>query len=496
MPESVGLSLRTRVASSIFWVAWSRGVLQIISFATTLLVARILVPADYGVMAIASMWTGTAAVLTEMGLGSAIIQFQDLDRRDIDTCFWITMTLAVVSWAVLSFGASSIADWFAVPRIAAVLPVLGLLLPLSGCSVVSDSLLRKRLALDRVSQAEMLGAAVGLPVTLICALAGWGVWALVSGAVAGPAVRSIATFAFAPWRPGLRIGGPRAREMLHFSLATLGIKMLAGYRSVADIFVIGKLTDQVTLGLYSMAKELALLPGSKLSTVVNILSAPMMAELQTNIDAMRAAFYRALRLTAAIALPTSAGIALVADEMVMVLLGLKWSPAIPLLRLLCLYAAVRSIDVLLPPVLFARRRQRFLFWYCVAQLIAVSAAAVAGALWAGPAGVVLCSTPVYCAVMAVMAKEALAEVKGSFIEIWSEIAPIFAAAAAMAGVVILLRELFLAGRPDSPWFSLVLLSAAGAATYVAALFAIGSPVIGEGAEVIGWILRRRPSPAE
>ena len=153
--------------------------------------------------------------------------------------------------------------------------------------------------------------------------------------------------------------------------------------------------------------------------------------------------------------------------------------------------------MLLPPVLFARQRQRFLFWYCVAQLIAVSAAAVAGALWAGPAGVVVCSTPVYCALMAVMAKEALEELEGSFTELWSEIAPIFAATAAMAGVVLLLRELFFASWSGSPWFSLLLLSSSGAATYVAALFTIGSPVIGEGAEVIGWALRRRgPSPAK
>ena len=497
MLTSAVLSLRTRVASSIFWLAWSRGVLQIVSFSTTLLVARILVPADYGVMAIASMWTATAALLTEMGLGAAIIQFQDLDRQEIDTCFWITMTLSIVSWAILSLGAWPIANWFAVPRVAEVLPVLALLLPLGACSVVSDSLLRKRLALDRISQAEMLGAAVALPVTLICALAGWGVWALVSGSVVGPAVRSLATFAFAPWRPGLRIGGRRAREMLHFSLATLGIKMLAGYRSVADVFVIGKLTDQATLGLYSMAKDLALLPGSKLSAVVNMLSTPMMAELQTNIGVMRAAFYRAVRLIAALTFPASAGMALVADDMVMMLLGSKWAPAVPILRLLCVYAAVRSVDVLLPPVLFARQRQRFLFWYCVAQLIAVSAAAVAGALWAGPAGVVVCSTPVYCALMAVMVKEALEELEGSFTELWSEIAPIFAATAAMAGVVLLLRELFFASWSGSPWFSLLLLSSSGAATYVAALFTIGSPVIGEGAEVIGWALRRRgPSPAK
>jgi O-antigen/teichoic acid export membrane protein len=93
------------VARSMFWIAWSRGVLQLLTFATTLFIARILVPADYGVMALATSFTARAGMLAEMGLGSAITQFRDLDRRELDTCFWITMTLAMVFFAALFLGA-------------------------------------------------------------------------------------------------------------------------------------------------------------------------------------------------------------------------------------------------------------------------------------------------------------------------------------------------------------------------------------------------------
>ena len=87
MPGQEPFSLKARVARSMFWIAWSRGALQLLTFATTLVVAHILVPADYGVMALASFWTGMAVMLAEMGLGTAIIQFRDLDRQEIDTCF-------------------------------------------------------------------------------------------------------------------------------------------------------------------------------------------------------------------------------------------------------------------------------------------------------------------------------------------------------------------------------------------------------------------------
>jgi O-antigen/teichoic acid export membrane protein len=465
-------------------------VAQLLSFATTVLVARILVPADFGVMALASMFIATAGVLAEMGLGGAIVQFRDLDRRELNTCFWITVTLAAITYAVLSLGASVIADWFGVPRLAEVLPVLALGLPVNACTVVSGSLLRKRLALDRVSQAEIIGAVVTLPVMLFSALAGLGVWTLVIGSLTSWVVRGAVILTFAPWLPGLRIGGERAKEMIHFSLTTLGISILWAVREQSDVAVIGKITGQVTVGLYSMAKDLAMLPTAKISSVVFLLSSPMMAELQTDIAAMRRAFFRAVRLTASIALPASAGMALVADDMVAVLLGPKWLPAVPVLRLLCLYAAVRAVDVLLPPVLFARRRQRFLFWYFLALSLAVPFAAALGARWAEAPGAVMLLTPVYCGLITIVTKEALAELKGSFSELWLETWPILAATAAMAAFVLLLREITFAGRSEPPLIELILLSVTGAVTYVGVLFLVGRSVIGEGVEVLGWILRR------
>jgi O-antigen/teichoic acid export membrane protein len=321
----------------------------------------------------------------------------------------------------------------------------------------------------------------------------------VIGSLVGWVVRSAVILVFAPWVPGLRLGGERVKEMLDFSVTTLGVAILWALKEQAEVAAIGKITGQITVGFYSMAKDLALLPTAKISSVAFLLSAPMMAEMQKDIAAMRRAFFRAVRLTSAIALPASVGTALVADDMVALLLGPKWLPAVPVLRLLCVYAAVRAVDVLLPPVLFARRRQKFLFCYFLMLLFAVAAAAALGALWGeatewgGASGAVVLLTPVYCGLMIIMAKEVLVELKGSLLELWFETRPILAATAAMAAAVLLVRHFILAGRSDplSPLLELTLLSMTGAATYVGALFALGRTVIGEGAEVVGWILLRR-----
>jgi O-antigen/teichoic acid export membrane protein len=450
-------------------------------------VARILDPADYGIMALASVFIAISGMLAEMGLGTAIVQFRDLESPELNTCFWITMTLATIAYAILALGASEIAHGFAVPRLANVLPFLALALPLTACSTVSDSLLRKQLALNRVSQAEIIRGLVTLPVMLYCAYTGFGVWTLVIGFLVGEIVRSVAIFSFAPWRPGLRIGGARAREMFHFSLKTIGITILWALQEQADVLVISKITGQTAVGFYSMAKTWAMLPTAKISSVVYMLSSPMMAELQADIVAMRRAFFRAVRLTSAIALPASAGIALVAAPMVDVLLGDKWHPAVGLLRWLCFYAAVRAIEVLLPPVLVARRRQRFLIRYYLALVLGVSAGAALGALWCGATGAVMIFTPVYCALVIIMTKEVLAELHGSFSDLWAETWPIPTATAAMAAAVFLLRDVIFEGRTEPPLVELILLSVTGVITYLGALFALGRAVIGEVIEVLSWI---------
>jgi O-antigen/teichoic acid export membrane protein len=482
--------LRARLARSIFWIVWSRGVIQLLAFGTTLLVARILEPKDYSEMAIASVFTATMGMLVEMELGAAIIQFRDLDNRELNTCFWITMILATCAYAGLFLASSAVAHWFSLPRLAELLPALALTLPISACSVVSDGLLRKRLALDRISQAQIFAGLVTLPVTLGCALGGLGVWALVAGSLVAPAVRSAATITFSPWYPTFQIGGKRMKEVLHFSLTTLGVRMLSAVREDADVVVVGKLSGDVTLGIYSMAKQLALLPTSKISGIVNALSSPVMAELQTDIHAMREAFYRAVRLTAVISVPMSVGMALVADEMVAVLLGAKWSATVPLLQLLCAYAGVRALDVLFPPVLFARRRQKFLLLYCLTLFIAVPVAAIFGAIWKSATGVVIASTIAYCTLMVIMAKETLREIKGAFSELWIETWPIFAAAAAMAASVFLVRDLMIVGPLHSSFARLVISCLVGATTYATTLLIIGSPVISEGAQLLGWLVRR------
>src|SRR5437773_5169250 len=171
--------MKDRIAKSVFWMGWSKGVVQICAFLSTVLVARLLDPSDFGLIALSGVWIGSLTLLAEMGLGATIVQFRDLDDRELNFCFWLTLGTAIVGYCLLYTVARLIAWWFGTPMLTEVLRVVSLTLPLTGLRMVPDGLLRKSLILDRVSQAEILSVLVAIPVQLGLALGGSGVWALV-----------------------------------------------------------------------------------------------------------------------------------------------------------------------------------------------------------------------------------------------------------------------------------------------------------------------------
>src|SRR5437016_3114570 len=195
-----------RLARPFFWLVWSRGVIQAISFISTLFVTRLLSPEEFGLMALASFWVGTVALLSETGLGDTIVQFRDLEKRELNACFWLALGVAITGYVSLYVTAPLIAGWLAAPALTKILRVAGLSLPFTAIATVPDSLLRKGLRLDKVSQAELLSAIAGVPVVLGMAWAGAGVWALIAGVLLKPLIQGCATFWFVQWWPGLQLG--------------------------------------------------------------------------------------------------------------------------------------------------------------------------------------------------------------------------------------------------------------------------------------------------
>lgn len=487
--------MKDRVAKSVFWIVWSRGGLQVLSFLSTLVVARLLQPADYGLMAMAGIWTATIVLIVEMGLGAAIVQFRDLNERELNACFWSTMAVAGGGYLGLFIAAPWIAHWFETQALTDVLRVAGLTLPLGAVRLVPENLLRKELALDKISKAEIASVAISIPITLVMAWAGFGVWALVASALMMQGVRSAITFWFLPWHPGFRIGSARFFELMHFSGAILGTRFCVGLYQQADVLVLGKLSGEAVVGIFSMAKQLALLPVEKISVMINEVVTPVMAELQANQTAMRAAFLRGIRLVACITVPLSLGISLVAEDLVWVTLTEKWLPAVPLLQILCIYAMLRSGDVLFAPVLRARYRVTFLLRYAIALVLIMPLAFWAGAFSLGATGVALAWVCMYPFIMFWMAHTTLHELDLAWNTLWLQVRLPLGASVVMAGVVLAIQYLMPGVTLGERGVRLLCASGGGVIAYCGCIFWRGGLIVDELREMSGWFFRNRRQAA-
>jgi O-antigen/teichoic acid export membrane protein len=238
-----------------------------------------------------------------------------------------------------------------------------------------------------------------------------------------------------------------------------------------------------------MAKMLANLPVEKLSVVVNQLTLPVMAGLQTDQGRMRRSFLRTLRLVAFLTLPSCLAMALLADDLVYFALGVKWLPAVPVLRALCFFGLLRSVDVLIPPVLLARYRAAFLFWWTMGLLLLMPFVFWAGATVMGSLGVALGWVVVYPVVRLWVAREGLRELQISWSTIVGELWPVTAATLMMVCVVLAVRWAVPGGELVDRVVRMVSAAVLGTAAYGAGISWWGRPIVTEIAEVTGWVLR-------
>lgn len=483
--------MKDQIAKSVFWLVWSRGGIQLISFVSTLLVARWLAPGDYGLMALAGIWTATLSLIAEVGLGAAIIQFQDIEEEQLNFCFWATLILATLGYIGLYVASPSIAIWFESPKLSSVLRVAALALPFTALKVVPDSLLRKGLQLDKISQAEIVASLLTIPIMLSLAWTGMGVWALVAGAVLLPCIQTITTFRFVQWWPGLNVRGRNLKPLLKYSFTAFGTNFTWAIYSQIDSFILGKVSGEFVLGLYTMGKNLASLPVSKISTIVNQLASPMMAKLQNDNEGMRSSFLRIIRLVACVTVPMSLGLALEAEDVVKVILGNKWSETVPIVQITCLVAVVRSLEVLFPPVLFACYRGKFLFCWTVGLILIMPLFFWAGAKWNGALGVATVWVAVYPLFVTVLAREGIRELRMKWSTVIGQIIPVTTAALMMGLIVVAVRAMIPGSDTTAVVSRLILSGLMSLVVYGLGIMVQSRPLFAEVREIFTWVVRPR-----
>ena len=349
------MSIGKEVSSSIRWMAGMRVLSQILMWAATLIVIRLLSPEDYGLMALASVVIGLLEILDDMGLASAIVKKKELSDKFVEQIFGMLFIFNISFYAILYFTAPFIADFFGDERLKIIIYILGLQTLIRIFFYIPNAIMRRNMEFRSVSLIRFAAVIAQSTTTLIFAFLGYGVWALVHGALAYTTVQTIGAMIVSRYmcKPNFSFEG--IGEALSFGgLITLH-RMLYYFYNSADAVVMGKLVGQKALGYYSVAMQIACLPIDKFMMILNEVGFSAFSTIQDNQQKMNELLCKAVRLLGIVVFPVFMGVSCVSPELVAVLLGEKWTPAALPLQIVSAVMALKMMNIT-DPLLFAMGR--------------------------------------------------------------------------------------------------------------------------------------------
>ena len=470
--------------SGVAWASAAKWSTQIIAWASTIVVARILGPSDFGLITMAGVFLGVVTMLSEFGVGSAVVTMRELPPAELRQLNALAVLLGLAGSLLTALMAYPLGLFFRAPELPPVLLVVGLTFLLSSLQSVPAALLRRELRFRTLATIDAARGLLVPVVTLVGALLGLRYWALALGSVIGAGVTAALTLyhrrvPFArPRRDGLT-------RVLHFSRHLLVGRIAWVVYENGDFAVAGRRLSQGAVGDYSLAWTLAISPIEKITMVLSDVTPSLFSAVQHNRPELKRYLLNLTEILCLVTMPASVGLALVSHDLVAVLLGAKWSGAAAPLSLLAVYAGVRPMTGLFGHVFLATRDTRFMMWMSVAWAVLLLTGFIVGSSW-GPIGI----AAAWLIIHPVLALSSLARVRRlldlSGADYFRALRLGLDGAATMA-LAVLAFQLFLA--PSwSPTVRLVASILLGAATYVLATWLLHRARL---AQILEWLRRVR-----
>jgi O-antigen/teichoic acid export membrane protein len=344
-PEAQGHDgLDAKILRSSGWVAISLGAKQLASILALLVLARLLEPKAFGLVSLSWAVLAFAEQIQESGIGSALIYRRgDVRAAAAAGMIWAPLASGVL-YGLVVLVAPLIAHLLHSPELTTILQVQALVLLLRGLAVVPGAILERELNFRARAKSDVGSALAQFATSLALAFAGFGVWSLVFGVLAGAAAQTSIVWATVPWRPRLRDANRDVLVQLMRYGRFVGLgNVLNVVDNTIDNILVARLLGTGPLGYYSVAFRLASFPNSVIAYVVSRVMFPVYAMLQGDREALRRAYVQNLQRIAIVALPISVGLIVCARPIVLALLGEKWLVAVTPLRLLAVYGLIRSL---------------------------------------------------------------------------------------------------------------------------------------------------------
>ena len=329
-------SLKDKTISGLIWNLFERFSYQLVMFVVGVVLARLLSPADYGLVAMSSIFVGVSQVLVDSGFSSALIQKNDRTELDYSTVFVTNIVMSSVLCLILCAISPFIAEFYKEPLLKWIVVFCGVKIFLSSFIAVQSTRLLVNLEFKTRSRISIINSVISAVVSISMAFAGFGVWSLVVPEVFTIFASAIMFWHTQHWLPRFKFSKDSFRQLFTFGSKLLGSSIIEIIYGNIYTIVIGKKFSSTLLGYYSKGQGIANLPSSILMGTIANVSYPILSKIQTDNARLADAYRRMIRLAAFVIFPLMIGLAVLAKPLIEVLLTSKWANAAIYLQILCL----------------------------------------------------------------------------------------------------------------------------------------------------------------
>ncbi|MDO4787545.1 MAG: lipopolysaccharide biosynthesis protein [Johnsonella sp.] len=327
---------RKKIAGGFFWKIMENGGAQGVQFIVSVLLARMLSPKEYDVLAIMMIFTGLANIFVQNGFALALVQKKESDETDFSSVFFFNLMLSALVYMVIFFAALPIAAFYDNPDIVNMLRVMAVIVFFGGVISVQNAYISKNMEFRSLFFASFLSSVLSGIVSVYMAMRGYGVWALVWQQIIYYIFLCLILFLTISWKPMCLFSLSRLREMFGFGWKILLSAVLDNLFTNLHGLVMGKIYDRGTLGNFTRGEQFPKIIITNIGAAIQSVLFPLMAQSQDNRAKLRSILRESIMISSYLLFPMMAGMIAIADKLILLLLGSKWAGAIPFLRLMCL----------------------------------------------------------------------------------------------------------------------------------------------------------------
>ncbi|HZG09356.1 MAG TPA: lipopolysaccharide biosynthesis protein [Allosphingosinicella sp.] len=470
------------------WSALDILLRQGVQFVVTVILARLLTPEDFGLIALLAFFTSLSITFVQGGLSMALVQRQDTSHEEESAVFWCNLAASIVFAAILVVIAPVVAPFYGEPLLQPLMFVAAAQVVLSALGAVQTALLTRTLRFDQLTKTGIVSSLASGVAGVAAAMAGLGVWALAIQMLVLAAVGSAMLWWVSNWRPAVRVRLSSVRHLFHFGVFVSLSSVLEVLYQNGFALIIGKFYGVRDLGLFNRAANLQGLPTSIISSIISRIALPLFAARADDPEALRRGFRMSLSLGMILSMPVMAGLALLPDLIILTLFGAQWLPAAPLVTIIAIGGMLMPMHAINIQIVLAQGKSRLFLKLEIQKKVAGVACLAVGSFFGieGIAYGVLVFSPIALFLNARPNRESINY--GALQQIWGLWDVIAATVFMSLGVYLIQRWI-----EFSPLVELGLLSLSGAILYLGFGFLLRLQSFADAREIVKNLLRRVPA---